>query len=106
MQAGLKPTLACANAFATTDFRGDLATLKVPTLIIHGTADKTVPIDTAGRKAAQGIPHAKLIEHDGARRTACSLATKISSWRTYSNFSKPKRYQRVAGSVPLSCRTT
>ena len=66
MQAGLKPTLACAKAFATTDFRGDLASFKVPTLIIHGTADKTVPIDTAGRKAAQGIPHAKLIEYDGA----------------------------------------
>ncbi len=66
MQAGLKPTLACAKAFATTDFRGDLASFKVPTLIIHGTADKTVPIDIAGRKAAQGIPHAKLIEYDGA----------------------------------------
>ena len=66
MQAGLKPTLACAKAFATTDFRGDLASFKVPTLIIHGTADKTVPIDTAGRKAARGIPHAKLIEYDGA----------------------------------------
>ena len=66
MQAGLKPTLACAKAFATTDFRGDLAAFKVPTLIIHGTADKTVPIDTAGRKAAQGITHAKLIEYDGA----------------------------------------
>ena len=66
MQAGLKPTLACAKAFATTDFRGDLASFKVPTLIIHGTADKTVPIETAGRKAAHGIPHAKLIEYDGA----------------------------------------
>ena len=66
MQAGLKPTLACAKAFATTDFRGDLASFTVPTLIIHGTADKTVPINTAGRKAALGIRHAKLIEYDGA----------------------------------------
>jgi non-heme chloroperoxidase len=66
MQAGLKPTLACAKAFATTDFRGDLAAFKVPTLIIHGTADKTVPIDTSGRKAALSIPHARLIEYEGA----------------------------------------
>jgi len=66
MQAGLKPTLACAKAFATTDFRGDLAAFKLPTLIIHGTEDKTVPIDTSGRAAARGIPHAKLIEYDGA----------------------------------------
>ena len=66
MQASLKATLACATAFATTDFRGDLSSFDMPTLIIHGTADKTVPIDTAGRKAARGIPHAKLIEYDGA----------------------------------------
>ena len=66
MQAGLKPTLACAKAFATTDFRPDLASFKVPTLIIHGTDDKTVPIDTSARKAVQGIAGARLIEYDGA----------------------------------------
>lgn len=66
MQAGLKPTLACAKAFATTDFRGDLASFKVPTLIIHGTEDKTVPIDVSARKTVKGIPHATLIEYDGA----------------------------------------
>ena len=66
MQAGLHPTLAAAKAFATTDFRGDLASFKVPTLVIHGTDDKTVPIDTAGRAAARGIANAKLIEYDGA----------------------------------------
>jgi pimeloyl-ACP methyl ester carboxylesterase len=66
MQAGLKPTLACAKAFATTDFRPDLAAFKVPTLIIHGTDDKTVPIDASGRAAAKGIANASLIEYDGA----------------------------------------
>ena len=66
MQAGLKPTLACAAAFATTDFRPDLASFNVPTLIIHGTSDKTVPIDAAGRAAAKSIPGAKLIEYEGA----------------------------------------
>jgi len=66
MQAGLKPTLACAKAFATTDFRADLAAFNIPTLIIHGTADKIVPIDTSARQAAKGIAQAKLIEYDGA----------------------------------------
>ena len=65
MQAGLKPTLACAKAFATTDFRPDLSAFKVPTLIIHGTEDKTVPIDATGRVAARSIPQAKFIEYDG-----------------------------------------
>lgn len=59
-------TLACVDAFATTDFRPDLpAFAGVPTLIVHGTSDATVPIDTAGRAAAKGIPHAKFIEYDG-----------------------------------------
>lgn len=66
MQASLKATLDCVEAFATTDFRPDLASFKVPTLIIHGTSDATVPIDASGRAAAQGIAGAKLIEYDGA----------------------------------------
>lgn len=66
MQASLKATLDCATAFATTDFRPDLAAFSVPTLIVHGTADKTVPIDATGREAARAIPQAKLIEYDGA----------------------------------------
>lgn len=66
MQAGLRPTLACAKAFATTDFRPDLAAFSVPTLIIHGTGDKTVPIDASARAAAASIVGATLIEYDGA----------------------------------------
>jgi non-heme chloroperoxidase len=66
MQAGLKPTLACAQAFATTDFRADLAAFTVPTLVIHGTGDKIVPIDATARVAAQSLAHAHLIEYDGA----------------------------------------
>jgi len=65
-QAGLKPILDCAKAFAMTDFRPDLAAFTVPTLVIHGTADKTVPIDAAGRAAAAGIAQAQLVEYDGA----------------------------------------
>lgn len=66
MMAGLRPTLACAQAFATTDFRPDLSSFHVPTLIVHGTGDKTVPIDAAGRAAARKIPGSTLIEYDGA----------------------------------------
>jgi len=60
MQASLKATLACANSFATTDFRPDLAAVTVPTLVIHGTEDATVPIDASGRPAANAIKHATL----------------------------------------------
>ena len=66
MQAGLKGTLDCVDAFGRTDFRPDLASFDVPTLIIHGTADATVPIDASARAAAAGIKGAQLIEYDGA----------------------------------------
>ncbi|MBB6124178.1 alpha/beta fold hydrolase [Sphingobium subterraneum] len=58
-------TLRCLDAFAETDFRPDLASVDVPTLIIHGTSDKTVPIDPTARAAAAGIAQATLIEYDG-----------------------------------------
>jgi pimeloyl-ACP methyl ester carboxylesterase len=66
MQGGLKPILECANSFGHTDFRGDLSAFRVPTLIVHGTADKTVPIDATGREAAKGIAGSQLVEYDGA----------------------------------------
>jgi len=66
LMAGLRPTLACLDAFAHTDFRPDLAAFRVPTLIVHGTSDKTVPIDASGRAAAKGIASAQLVEYDGA----------------------------------------
>ena len=65
MQGGLRPTLLAAQAFATTDFRPDLASFTVPTLVIHGTADKTVPIDATGRVVAQAVPNAQLLEYPG-----------------------------------------
>jgi pimeloyl-ACP methyl ester carboxylesterase len=77
MQAGLRPTLACATAFATTDFSADLAAFTVPTLVLHGTSDKTVPIGTSARRAVAGIagclsreyvdgPHGLLASHKDA----------------------------------------
>jgi len=65
MMAGLRPTLLAAQAFATTDFRPDLPAFTVPTLVIHGTADKTVPIDATARAVASAVPHAQLVEYDG-----------------------------------------
>jgi non-heme chloroperoxidase len=65
MQAGLRPTLAAAKAFATTDFRPDLASFTKPTLLIHGTSDKTVPIDATAREVIKSVPHATLLEYPG-----------------------------------------
>lgn len=65
MQASARATLECVDSWSGTDFRGDCAKITVPTLVIHGTGDSTVPIDVAGRRAAALIPGAKLVEYDG-----------------------------------------
>lgn len=65
MQAGLHPTLAAAKAFGSTDFRPDLASLTVPTLVIHGTADRTVPIEATARAVARAVPQATPVEYEG-----------------------------------------
>ncbi len=66
MQASLHATLECAKSFSSTDFRADLAAFQVPTLIIHGTDDKTVPIAASARAAHSAIPHSTLLEYEGA----------------------------------------
>lgn len=66
LQGSPKATLDCVRAFSETDFRPDMAAFTVPTLIVHGDADATVPIDIAGRAAARLIPHAVLKEYEGA----------------------------------------
>lgn len=59
-------TIECAKAFAMTDFRSDLTYFKVPTLIIHGNDDKTVPIEASGEQTAKAIPGARYIVYGGA----------------------------------------
>ena len=66
MNAGLWPTVACVRAFSETDFRPDLEAFTMPTLIIHGIDDRTVPIDLTARAAAAAIPGVKLFEYEGA----------------------------------------
>lgn len=76
VQAGLHPTLAAAKAFSTTDFRADLPAITVPTLIVHGFADKTVPIEATGREAAQMLADALLIEYHDEPHGILATQTK------------------------------
>lgn len=66
MMAGLQPTLAAAKAFGTTDLRATLEHFTMPTLVIHGTEDVTVPIDTSARQVKKAVPSATLIEYEGS----------------------------------------
>ncbi len=66
MQGSLRAALQCLNSFSSTDFRADLAAIEVPVLVIHGTEDATVPIQSSSRLIRNFVPEAELIEYDGA----------------------------------------
>ncbi|MBN9446700.1 MAG: alpha/beta hydrolase [Bosea sp.] len=56
-------TLATARAWYETDFRPDMSAFTVPTLILHGAQDQSVPAAIAGRAAASLIPGARYVEY-------------------------------------------
>ena len=58
--ASPKGTLDCVTAFGRTDFRGDVAKITVPTLVIHGDADAIVPFEVSGKRSAEAIENATL----------------------------------------------
>ncbi len=64
--ASSRSTQQCAIAFSQTDFRNDLASINVPTLVIHGDADKTVPIEASGARTAEMIRDCEYKVYEGA----------------------------------------
>lgn len=58
--------MAMVRAFSTTDFRGDMASFKRPTLIIHGDADQSSPLDLTGRRTAAAATGSRLKVYAGA----------------------------------------
>lgn len=66
LPASHRATIDCAKAFSQTDFRQDLRSISIPTLIIHGDKDETVPIKISGERTAQALPHATYQVYEGA----------------------------------------
>ncbi len=64
-QSSLYAMRELTRTMSETDFRAELRSLAVPTTVIHGTADRSVPIGF-GRATAQLIRGAELREYDGA----------------------------------------
>jgi len=61
-----RATEQCVRAFSATDFRADVRGIQVPTLVIHGTADQTVPVKASGARMTEFLPSAKYVEYAGA----------------------------------------
>lgn len=60
-QSSQTAAVAAMDAWATTDFRADLAKVSVPTLVIHGDGDGTVPFEGSGRRTHEAIAHSQLV---------------------------------------------
>ena len=58
--ASATASLACVATWHE-DFRADLGRIDVPTLVIHGDADRIVPIHASGQKTAKLVKGARLV---------------------------------------------
>lgn len=74
MQASLKALIDCYHTVIETDFRREITTIAVPTLIVQGDKDTGALIDFTGRRTAQlikgsqfkvypGAPHGLIVTH-------------------------------------------
>lgn len=66
LQASGRATTQCIRSFSATDFRDDLPKVNVPVLIIHGDADKIVPINISSDLTSEMLRHAEYITYEGA----------------------------------------
>jgi pimeloyl-ACP methyl ester carboxylesterase len=58
--ASPKGTLDCVTSWGT-DFREDLKKIKIPTLVIHGDADRIVPLSSSARRMPDFVKGARLV---------------------------------------------
>lgn len=60
-QSDQTAALGCMKAFGTTDFREDLKKVTVPTLVLHGDSDGTVPFEGSGKRTHAAIQGSEVV---------------------------------------------
>jgi non-heme chloroperoxidase len=63
-------TRACVPGWLD-DFSRDIEHIDVPTLILHGTADRILSIDGQGRRLHAALPDARYVEIEGGPHVMC-----------------------------------
>jgi non-heme chloroperoxidase len=77
--ASATASLACVPTWHE-DFRNDVARIDVPTLVIHGEADRIVPFAAAGQKTAKLVKGARLVPiKDGPHCVTWTHAEEVNS---------------------------
>jgi len=78
-RASATASLACVSTWHE-DFRKDVARIEIPTLVIHGEADRIVPIAASGQRTAQLIKGARLsVIKDGPHAVGWTHAEEVNS---------------------------
>ena len=67
------------------DTLADLPTITLPTLVLHGNADETVPFEGSGRLTHQAVPQSELVVLDGAPH-GCNVSHAPEFNQTLINF--------------------
>jgi non-heme chloroperoxidase len=77
--ASATASLACVPTWHE-DFRSDLARIDVPTLVIHGDADRIVPIKGSGERTAKLVKGARLVTiKDGPHAVSWTHADEVNA---------------------------
>jgi len=77
--ASATASLACVPTWHE-DFRKDVAKIDVPTLVVHGDADRIVPFSSAGQRTAKLIEGAELVViKDGPHNVAWTHAEEVNA---------------------------
>jgi non-heme chloroperoxidase len=66
LQTSLPVTLACSRAMVEADFRAEMRRIDVPTLIVYGDRDRSMPLELTARPSAELIPGSRLLVYPGA----------------------------------------
>jgi pimeloyl-ACP methyl ester carboxylesterase len=107
MQSSFRAAAEMQRALGGTDLRNDLQTIDVPVMIIHGTADASIPI-AFGRRTTkylrdwrmieyEGAPHGLLVTH--AERLTKDIAEFAASWATITSTNENRPSAMQAGGL-------
>jgi non-heme chloroperoxidase len=66
LSTSLHAAIEFHRAAVETDFRQELPTLRIPTLVIHGDADASAPLALTGKRTAELLPDCDLRIYSGA----------------------------------------
>lgn len=95
--AGASPfaTWACVPGWLD-DFTDDITRIDVPTLVIHGTADRILSIEGQGRRLHAALPQAHYVEIEGGPHVLCASHAAEVNEQLLAFLREPARADAIA----------